>query len=58
MKLSRRGFLQIAGLPDEKKYYTAVYQDMIDQAKGQGKNDLAKSFQKWAQGRGYEDVKF
>jgi hypothetical protein len=50
--------LSVSPPPDEKKYYTAVYQSMIDQAKEQGKSDLAKSFQKWAQGRGFEDVKF
>jgi hypothetical protein len=44
--------------PDENKYYTFVYQAMIDEAKQKGKTDLAKSLHKWVLGRSYVDVKF
>ena len=47
-----------AGPPSEQKYFTTLYQAMIDQAKQQGKADLAKSLHKWIMGQNFLDVKF
>lgn len=44
--------------PSKQTYYTKLYQTMVDQAKAQGKNDLAKSLHNWSVGQGYVDVSF
>ncbi len=44
--------------PDEIKYYTVVYQAMINEAKDKGKADLARSLHKWVLGQNFVDVKY
>jgi hypothetical protein len=44
--------------PGKQKFYTKLYQVMVDQAKAQGKGDLSKSLHNWAVGQGYVDVAF
>jgi hypothetical protein len=44
--------------PSEEKYFTSLYQVMIDQAKQQGKSDMARSFHGWVVGQRYLEVKF
>lgn len=55
-KISLNGFL--APPPSEQRYFTAIYQIMINEAKHKGKNDFAKSLQNFAVGQGFIDVKF
>jgi hypothetical protein len=44
--------------PSEEKYFTTVYQAMIDEAKGKRKTDLARSLHTWAIGQKMLEVKY
>jgi uncharacterized membrane protein YebE (DUF533 family) len=41
-----------------EKYYTALFQAMVDKAKADGKEDVARSLRTFAVGKGYIGVKF
>jgi hypothetical protein len=49
------GFL--APPPNEQKYFTALYQAMVDEARKASKEDFVKSFRGWIVGQGFVDVK-
>lgn len=44
--------------PSDERYFTAVYQAMIDEAKSKGKTELARSLHTWAIGQKMLDVKY
>jgi uncharacterized membrane protein YebE (DUF533 family) len=41
-----------------EKYYTALFQAMVNKAKADGKDDVARSLRVFAVGKGYIEVKF
>lgn len=43
--------------PDKQKYFTALYQAMLDAARDAKKDDFVKSFRGWVVGQGFIDVK-
>lgn len=47
----------IGGGFSEEKYYTALFQAMVDKALTDGKRDVAVSLRTFAVGKGYVDVK-